>query len=80
MIVFGRPNLDFGRGFYLTDLRAPAEEWAVRQADKEFSYLLFPAYDRDWLHRRQNVGAFPHLIDGCVGYVLQEQHLPSVSR
>lgn len=66
---FGRPNLDFGQGFYLTDLRKQAEEWAARQADarkepgflnlyefdresaiKEYRYLLFPAYDRDWLH------------------------------
>lgn len=66
---FGRPNLDFGRGFYVTDLQGQAEEWARRQADsrggapvlnlysfdkdaavKEFKYLLFPAYDRAWLH------------------------------
>ena len=66
---FGRPDLDFGRGFYLTNLKEQAEEWAARQADsrkepgvlnvyefdresaiKEYRYLLFPAYDRDWLH------------------------------
>ena len=65
---FGRENLDFGRGFYLTDLRKQAEEWAARQADarkekgvlnvyefdrdsaiKEYRYLLFSAYDRNWL-------------------------------
>ena len=66
---FGRPDLDFGRGFYLTDLREQAEEWAARQADsrkepgvlnlyefdresaiQEYRFLLFPAYDRSWLH------------------------------
>ena len=66
---FGRSGLDFGKGFYLTDLQKQAEEWAARQADsskepemlnvyefdkepaiKEYRYLLFPAYDRDWLH------------------------------
>jgi hypothetical protein len=26
----GRPNLDFGRGFYVTDIRRQAEEWAER--------------------------------------------------
>ena len=26
---FGRPDLDFGRGFYLTDLQEQAEEWAA---------------------------------------------------
>ena len=66
---FGRADLDFGKGFYLTDLQEQAEEWAARQADsrkepgilnvyefdketaiKEYRYLLFPGYDRDWLH------------------------------
>ena len=66
---FGRAELEFGKGFYLTDLQEQAEEWAARQADsrkepgvlnvyefdketaiKEFRYLLFQAYDRDWLH------------------------------
>ena len=66
---FGRPDLDFGRGFYLTYLKEQAEEWAARQADsrkepgvlnvyefdresaiKEYRYLLFPEYDRNWLH------------------------------
>jgi len=28
---FGRADLDFGKGFYLTDLREQAEEWAARQ-------------------------------------------------
>lgn len=27
-----RPNLDFGRGFYLTDIREQAEKWACRLA------------------------------------------------
>ena len=26
----GRPNLDFGRGFYVTDIRKQAENWAKR--------------------------------------------------
>ena len=66
---FGRPNLDFGQGFYLTDLWDQAREWAFRQADArnekpivnvydfdkdaaiaESRYLLFTAYDKDWLH------------------------------
>jgi len=66
---FGRADLDFGKGFYLTDLQEQAEEWADRQADsrkepgflnvyefdkeaaiKVYRYLLFPAYDKDWLH------------------------------
>ena len=30
---FGRPNLDFGRGFYVTDLREQAVSWALQMAD-----------------------------------------------
>lgn len=26
----GRPNLDFGQGFYVTDIREKVAEWAVR--------------------------------------------------
>ena len=26
----GRPNLDFGQGFYVTDIRVQAERWAER--------------------------------------------------
>lgn len=31
---FGRPNLDFGQGFYLTDVKEQAVQWAVRMADR----------------------------------------------
>jgi len=29
---FGRPNLDFGQGFYVTDIRTQAVDWAIRMA------------------------------------------------
>ncbi len=28
---FGRSRLDFGRGFYVTDMKGQAERWAIRQ-------------------------------------------------
>lgn len=31
---FGRRNLDFGQGFYVTDIRKQALEWAVLMADR----------------------------------------------
>lgn len=31
---FGRRNLDFGQGFYVTDLREQAVEWAIQVADR----------------------------------------------
>ena len=46
---FGRPDLDFGRGFYLTYLKEQAEEWAARQADsrKEPGVLNVYEFDRE---------------------------------
>ena len=31
---FGRRNLDFGQGFYVTDLRKQAVDWATQVADR----------------------------------------------
>ena len=31
---FGRRNLDFGQGFYVTDLRQQAVDWATQVADR----------------------------------------------
>lgn len=46
---FGRPNLDFGQGFYLTDVREQAVQWAVRMADRRGMPPLLNRYrlDRD---------------------------------
>ena len=44
---FGRPNLDFGQGFYLTDLRDQAEEWARRQADSRAESPVLNVYSFD---------------------------------
>ena len=32
MCKVGRPNLDFGQGFYVTDIRKQAVDWAIRVA------------------------------------------------
>lgn len=32
---FGRKNLDFGQGFYLTNIRKQAVEWALQVADRK---------------------------------------------
>ena len=34
---FGRPNLDFGQGFYVTNLREQAVTWANNMALRELS-------------------------------------------
>ncbi len=33
LCLVGRPNLDFGQGFYVTDLREQAVNWATRAAN-----------------------------------------------
>lgn len=33
LVDVGRSNLDFGPGFYITDLREQAESWALKMAD-----------------------------------------------
>lgn len=32
LVALGRPNLDFGQGFYVTDLQQQAERWAKNYA------------------------------------------------
>lgn len=43
-----RPNLDFGVGFYVTDIRAQAERWALRVADiRDHSAAWLSVYQLD---------------------------------
>ena len=44
---YGRPNLDFGQGFYLTDVREQAVQWAVRMADRRGEPPLLNRYCLD---------------------------------
>jgi hypothetical protein len=63
-IGYGRYNLDFGRGFYVTTLREQAEKWAKRKAivandrpiiniyefnTDQLAILSFEGYNSDWL-------------------------------
>lgn len=45
----GRPNLDFGQGFYVTDLRQQAVDWAKHVGDRRKSPPVISRYtlDRD---------------------------------
>ena len=46
---FGRPNLDFGQGFYVTDIREQALEWAMRVSRNRQAMPILNRYklDRD---------------------------------
>ncbi len=45
----GRPYLDFGRGFYITDMRQQAVDWAKRVGDRQNAAPVLNTYilDRD---------------------------------
>lgn len=45
IISFGRANLDFGQGFYLTDLKEQAISWAKRQSDARKTPPVLNIYD-----------------------------------
>lgn len=43
----GRENLDFGRGFYITDIREQAERWASRIARQLQEIAILNIYELD---------------------------------
>ena len=43
----GHPNLDFGRGFYVTDIRRQAEEWAERIGLRMVETPMLNIYELD---------------------------------
>lgn len=47
LVALGRPNLDFGQGFYVTDLRPQAERWASRIASRRFVRPVLNVYEFD---------------------------------
>ncbi len=44
---YGREKLDFGRGFYLTNMKAQAKEWASRMQDRRHKPGLLNVYTLD---------------------------------
>jgi hypothetical protein len=47
IVDLGRPNLDFGRGFYVTDLTDQAVRWAKRRATRLMTTAVLNIYDID---------------------------------
>lgn len=45
---FGRSNLDFGKGFYMTDILEQAVSWAQRQASDRDSEAVVNVYNFDY--------------------------------
>ena len=45
--AFGRPKLDFGMGFYVTDIKEQAVRWAQSLADKRNALPILNIYTLD---------------------------------
>ena len=50
----GRSNLDFGQGFYITDIRSQAERWAKRMGTRKLSTPIISVYDFDITKARES--------------------------
>ena len=72
-----RPNKDFGRGFYLTDLRSQAQEMAIRRT--EFSGWGVPViqeylFDENILHSSElNVKVFDRVSREWAEFILMNR-------
>ena len=53
---FGRKNLDFGQGFYVTDIRKQAVKWAVNVAQSRNKKAILNRYK---LNRNAIINEFP---------------------
>lgn len=47
LVALGRNNLDFGVGFYATDIRSQAERWAARMAIRRMASPVLNIYNLD---------------------------------
>ena len=47
LVALSRPNLDFGQGFYVTDLRQQAMRWAERIATRRLTKPVLNIYEFD---------------------------------
>ncbi len=47
LALVGRPNLDFGQGFYLTDIRSQAENWGRRIGERQGLSSILNIYALD---------------------------------
>lgn len=56
LVMLGRRNLDFGQGFYITNMRDQAVRWATRMAVRRFATPILNIYDFDIAFVRKNFG------------------------
>ena len=54
LVMLGRKNLDFGQGFYITDIKEQAIRWATRMATRRLSAPVLNVYAFDREKAREN--------------------------
>lgn len=75
-VTIGRQDLDFGRGFYLTDIREQAEKWAVIVSGrKPLSEPVLNVYEfeDDLLSDKYNCLYFAHYDEDWLRFVVQSR-------
>lgn len=77
LVDAGRRNLDFGRGFYLTNLQSQAEKWALvaggRHNDTDEGVVNVYHFDEK-LFAKYKVLSFAHYDLGWLDFVVANRH------
>lgn len=62
LVSLGRPNLDFGQGFYITDIQKQAERWAIRMGRRKLTDPVLNIYHFDI----ETVNRDFHCLEFCI--------------
>ncbi|WP_455636801.1 DUF3990 domain-containing protein [Parabacteroides sp.] len=66
-----RPNLDFGKGFYLTDIREQAERWACRATNRDKQqWLNIYSLDVDKVRKKYKSLRFSSYDDTWLDFIM----------
>lgn len=78
---FGRPNLDFGQGFYVTNLRDQAVSWALQTANRRKQPPVLNVYylDRDAVLSEFRCKIFHAYDEDWLGFIVASRKGESVA-
>lgn len=75
LCLAGRPNLDFGQGFYVTDLREQAISWATRAANAgKTQWLNSYELDLDKVKATYNCLCFPAYDKDWLSFIVANRN------
>ena len=75
-VSVGRPDLDFGQGFYLTDIREQAEKWAFLISGKNpdsSPILNIYEFDDEGLSGKYNILTFKSYDQGWLDFIVSNR-------